>query len=254
MPSNIEKRVIGKVFTWNLPDNAAIPYPIGASAPNNLPAQVGIIPKVILLTPLIWLWWLVMLYLSVPMRLKDIIISAGVTATSIFTLAYVVRLFKTEFTGVYATPELIWPVISVLILGSAWGLGKNFRTSLAAIICTIAGMVLPVLGLLTIYQGIVVSGAALLSVIWLVVINWYGWYKLEAPKKIIVGTELLQLEEKTKIQQEEIEEKEVPEEEIEFYDNDESGAPILRLDPATGDYVEHQIKDSKESQRESVTL
>jgi hypothetical protein len=246
MPSSIEKRTIGKVFTWNLPDNAAIPYPIGASAPNSMPAQVGIIPRVILLSPLIWLWWLVMLYLSVPMRLKDIIISAGVTFTSIFTLAYVVRLFKTELTGVYATPELIWPVISVLILGSAWGLGKNFRTSLAAIICTIVGIVLPILGLLTVYQGMVISGSALLSVIWLVVMNWYGWYKLEAVEKKVVP-EVLQIAEETE---------EPEEEEIEFYDDNEEGTdPLLRLDPATGDYVEQHQNTERDSasRRERVT-
>jgi hypothetical protein len=249
MPSNIEKRTIGKVFTWNLPDNAAIPYPIGASAPNSMPAQVGIIPRVILLAPLIWLWWLMMLYLSVPMRLKDIVISAGITFTSIFTLAYVVRLFKTEFTGVYATPELIWPVISVLILGSAWGLGKNFRTSLAAIICTIVGIVLPILGLLTIYQGMVVSGSALLSVIWLVVMNWYGWYKLESADKKVVP-EVLQIAEETA----EPEDQELEDEEIEFYDDDENGNPLLRLDPATGDYVEqHNADRDSTSRRERIT-
>jgi hypothetical protein len=250
MPSNIEKRTIGKVFTWNLPDNAAIPYPIGASAPNSMPAQVGIIPRVILLAPLIWLWWLMMLYLSVPMRLKDIIISAGITFTSIFTLAYVVRLFKTEFTGVYATPELIWPVISVLILGSAWGLGKNFRTSLAAIICTIVGIVLPILGLLTIYQGMVVSGAALLSVIWLVVMNWYGWYKLEPAEKKVVP-EVLQITEETA----EPEDRELEDEEIEFYDdNEDGGNSLLRLDPATGDYIEqNNIDRDPNSRREKIT-
>jgi hypothetical protein len=243
MPSNIEKRSPGKTFTWILPDNAAIPYPIGASAPNNLPAQVGVIPKVILFTPAVWLWWLIMLYLSVPMRLKDIVVSAGVAAASILTLAYVARLFKTDFTGVYATPEIIWPIISILILGSVWGLGKNFRTSLAAIICTIAGLILPILGLLTIYQGAVLSLAALLSAMWLVIMNWHGWYKLEPkPKKIVETNEVLKLEEEQK--------------EIEFYDNEEENT-FLKLDPVTGDYIEHnidmEINDSTESRRDTVT-
>jgi hypothetical protein len=245
MPSNIEKRSPGKTFTWVLPDNAAIPYPIGASAPNSLPAQVGVIPKVMLFTPAIWLWWLIMLYLSVPMRLKDIIVSAGVAAASILTLAYVARLFKTDFTGVSATPEIIWPIISILILGSVWGLGKNFRASLAAIICTITGLILPILGLLTIYQGAVLSLAALLSAMWLVVINWHGWYKLEPkPKEIVETNELLALEEEQEV------------EEIEPYDDEEG--TLLKLDPVTGDYIEHNIdniarSDSTDSRRESVT-
>jgi hypothetical protein len=241
MPSSIEKRNPGKTFTWVLPDNAAIPYPIGASAPNSLPAQVGVIPKVLLFAPAIWLWWLVMLYLSVPMRIKDILISAGVAVTSILTLAYVMRLFKTEITAVYATPEIVWPVIAILLLASAWGLGKNFRTSLAAVICTIAGMILPVLAMLTTYQGSILSLAALLSVMWLVVMNWYGWYKLEEAAPKVVVQELLEPEE-------------VEEEEIEFFNNDDDDSEqtsFLKLDPATGDYLEQNAphRDHKESKR-----
>jgi hypothetical protein len=245
MPSSIEKRKPGKTFTWVLPDNAAIPYPIGASSPNALPAQVGIIPKVILFAPAIWLWWLAMLYLSVPMRIKDILISAGVAGTSILTLAYVMRLFKTEITGVYATPEIVWPVIAILLLASAWGLGKNFRTSLAAVICTVAGMILPVLAMLTTYQGSILSLAALLSVMWLVVMNWYGWYNLEetAPK-VVVAQEMLEPEE-------------VEEEEIELLNDDDDGeqTSFLKLDPATGDYVEQNVPhtDPKESRRNILT-
>ncbi len=241
-PSAIEKRNPGKTFTWILPDNAAIPYPIGASSPNALPAQVGIIPKVILFAPAIWLWWLVMLYLSVPMRIKDILISAGVAGTSILTLAYVMRLFKTEITGVYATPEIVWPVIAILLLASAWGLGKNFRTSLAAVICTITGMILPVLAMLTTYQGSILSLAALLSVMWLVVMNWYGWYKLEETAPKVVAQEMLEPEE----------------EEIEFFNNDDNdgeNTSFLKLDPASGDYVEQNIphSDPKESRRNTLT-
>jgi hypothetical protein len=245
MPNRIEKRNPGKTFVWTLPDNAAIPYAIGASSPSSLPAQVGVIPKVILFAPAIWLWWLAMLYLSVPMRIKDILISFGVTGTSVLTLAYTMKLFKTEFTGVYATPEIVWPVVAILVLICAWGLGKNFRTSLAAVICTIAGMIIPILGMLTVYQGAILSLAALLSVMWLVVLNWYGWYKLEAsPKQVLLVEEVLQIEEEA------LEE----EEEIEFYDNEEEGTSFLKLDPITGDYIEHNIlKDPNQSRQESVT-
>ena len=246
MPSNIEKRNPGKTFTWVLPDNAAIPYPIGASAPNALPAQVGVIPKVILFAPAIWLWWLVMLYLSVPIRIKDILISAGVAVTSILTLAYAMRLFKTEITAVYATPELVWPVIAILLLVSAWGLGKNFRTSLAAIICTITGMILPVLAMLTTYQESILSLAALLSVMWLVVMNWHGWYKLEAAAPKVVTQELLepeQMPEEEAVQEEE--------EEIEFFNNnedDDEQTSFLRLDPATGNYLEQNLPSSERNE------
>jgi hypothetical protein len=233
MPSYIEKRPKGKTFTWVIPDNATIPYPIGASTPNILPSQVGAIPKVILFAPGVWLWWLVLLYFSVPLRLKDVFITAGVAAAGISTSAYAMRLFKTELTGVPATPELVWPVVAILLLSSAWGLGQDKRTKFAAIVCTIAGLIIPVFGLLSIYQGVLLSLAVLLSAFWLVAINWYGWFKFDG----------------------------VPEEDIELfassydedeYDEDEEVASLLKLDPATGDYVEH-IRSESTERREGLT-
>jgi hypothetical protein len=233
MPSYIEKRSKGKTFTWVIPDNATIPYPIGASTPNILPSQVGAIPKVILYAPGVWLWWLVLLYFSVPLRLKDLLITAGVAAAGVSTLAFAMRLFKTELTAVPATPEIVWPIVAILLLSSAWGLGQDKRTKFAAIVCTIAGLIIPVFGLLSIYQGVLLSLAVLLSAFWLVAINWYGWFKFDG----------------------------VPEEDIELFANsyleeeyveDEEIASLLKLDPATGDYVEN-IRSESTERREGLT-
>ncbi len=59
-----------------------------------------------------------------------------------------------------------------------WGLGSNRQTSLAAIICTISGGILPIFALLAPYTELTLSLAGLLSVVWLVILNWYGWYSL----------------------------------------------------------------------------
>jgi hypothetical protein len=229
MPSYIEKRPKGKTFTWTIPGNATIPYPIGASTPNILPSQVGAIPKVIFYAPGVWLWWLVLLYFSVPLYLKDVLITAGVLAAGVSTLAYAMRLFKTELVGVAATPELVWPVIAVLLLFSAWGLGKDKRTKFAAIACTIAGLIVPVFGLLSIYQGVLLSLAVLLSAFWLVAINWYGWFKFDR-----VPEEDIELFASSYIEEE--------------YNEDEEIASLLKLDPATGDYIEHRRAESNKQQ------
>lgn len=41
------------------------------------------------------------------------------------------------------------------------------------------GAVLPVFGLLVPFSGLTLSVAGLLSVIWLAVRHWYGWYTLQ---------------------------------------------------------------------------
>jgi hypothetical protein len=227
IPSYIEKRPKGKTFTWTIPDNATIPYPIGASTPNILPSQVGAIPRVILFAPGVWVWWLVLLYFSVPLRLRDVLITAGVAAAGVSTLAYGMRLFKTELTGVAATPELVWPVVAIFILLGAWGLGKDRRTKFAVIVCTITGLILPVFGLLSIYQGVFLSLAVILSAFWLVAINWYGWFQFAVdPEEDIELFASSYLEDK--------------------YDEEAEIASLLKLDPATGDYIEHMRSESTE--------
>jgi hypothetical protein len=180
LPSRIEKRPNGKTISWTFAEGAAVPYPFGAGTIVNPPAQTGIFPRLLMAAPAIWLWWLLLLRLSIPLRLRDLVISAGVTVSSLITLAYTSRLLKTEFASVAITPEITWLVFSLFLISLAWGLGRNWRSSLAAIVCTIAGLVIPVFGLLNNYNGLTLSVAALLSIVWLVILNWHQWYSLES--------------------------------------------------------------------------
>jgi hypothetical protein len=76
-------------------------------------------------------------------------------------------------------------MISVVLLLLVWGLGRgNWRISLAAIICTIVGAIIPVYGFSIGSRGVVLSIAGLLSVIWLSARNWYGWYQLESKSAV----------------------------------------------------------------------
>ncbi len=189
LPSRAEKRPNGKTLSWTFADGASVPYPFGAGLVATPAAQTGILPRLILMTPFIWLWWLFSLYLSIPLRLRDIVISAGIVVASVLTLVYTNRLVKTELTNFYITPEVLWLVFSLFLLSLAWGLGKNWRSSLAAIICTITGLILPVLGFLNNYNGLTLSIAALLSVTWLVVCNWHEWYRVESRSLDLSGEE-----------------------------------------------------------------
>jgi len=108
---------------------------------------------------------LILLYFSLPIRLKDVAIASAIFFSSLLCLTYLSRQIDLY---------LAWSGISILLLIMVWGMGTNRRAALAVIICAIAGVIMPVFGLLVPYSGITLGLAALLSVIWLTVHNWYG--------------------------------------------------------------------------------
>ncbi|MGB7439697.1 MAG: hypothetical protein WA919_01400 [Coleofasciculaceae cyanobacterium] len=118
-----------------------------------------------MLAPALFLWWLLLLYLSVPLSLRNVLIVGGMFFASLLTLTYLSRIIDAK---------LAWSAISLILLGLVWGLGNSRTVSLAAVICTITGAILPILGLLVPYSGLTLSLAGLLSTIWLAVHNWYG--------------------------------------------------------------------------------
>ncbi|WP_066379124.1 MULTISPECIES: hypothetical protein [unclassified Anabaena] len=167
-----ETKVDGRTtqFTWIFDDNVAVKNPFGVFTNTNPIRQTGILPRLLLLTPALFLWWILLLYLSIPMSLKNVAIAASIFFACILTLTYLSR---------YMDAGLAWGMISLILLTLTWGLGYNRSASIAAIICTIAGAVLPVFGLLVTFSGLTLSIAGLLSAIWLAVRHWYNWYGLQ---------------------------------------------------------------------------
>ncbi|BAY11678.1 hypothetical protein [Calothrix sp. NIES-2098] len=166
VPSNKKSEKGRTEFTWIFDDNVSVKNPFGVFT-NTAPIKnTGIIPRLLLLAPAIFLWWILLLYLSIPMNLKNIAIAGGIFFACLLTLTYLGRLIS---------PQLVWTMISLVLLTLMWGLGSTRRASLAAIVCTIAGAVLPVFGLLVPYSGLTLSLAGLLSAVWLAVRHWYGW-------------------------------------------------------------------------------
>ncbi|MGB3509456.1 MAG: hypothetical protein WBA93_09460 [Microcoleaceae cyanobacterium] len=159
----------GRKFTWVFNDNVSVKNPFGVFTATDPVKNTGILPRLLILAPALFLWWIILLYFSLPLSLRDVAILGGIFFACLLTLTYFSRLIDAKFA---------WSLISPVLLFLVWGLGSNRQSSLAVIICTIAGGILPIFGLLVPYTGLTLSIAGLLSVVWLVVRHWYGWYSI----------------------------------------------------------------------------
>ncbi|MGD1804116.1 hypothetical protein ACP6PL_01560 [Dapis sp. BLCC M126] len=160
----------GRKFTWIFDDNVSVKNPFGVFTATESVKNTGILPRLLILAPLLFLWWLILLYFSIPLSLRDVTILGGIFFACLLTLTYLSRFIDAKFA---------WSLISPILLFLVWGLGSNRQASLATIICTISGGILPIFALLVPYSGLTLSIAGLLSVVWLVVRHWYGWYSYE---------------------------------------------------------------------------
>jgi hypothetical protein len=169
IPNDIKFDGKSTQFTWTFAENVSVRNPFGVFTSTKPIGKTGIIPRLLLLAPALFLWWILLLYLSIPMTLKNVAIAGGILFACLLTLTYMTRLINAE---------LAWLMITLILLALTYGLGANRRISLAAIICTISAIVLPVFALLIPFTGLTLSIAGLLSAVWLTALNWYGWYKL----------------------------------------------------------------------------
>ena len=169
VPNEIKVDGRSTQFTWKFDDNVSVKNPFGVFTNTEPIRHTGVIPRLLLLAPAIFLWWILLLYLSLPMSFKNIAIAASIFFACLLMLTYLARVINAQ---------LAWTLISIILLFLTWGLGASRSASLAAIICTIAGAVLPIFGLLIPFSGLTLSLAGLLSAVWLAVRHWYGWYSL----------------------------------------------------------------------------
>ncbi|MBD2777166.1 hypothetical protein [Iningainema tapete] len=169
IPNEIKSNKQSTQFTWVFNDNVSVKNPFGVFTNTNPIQNTGILPRLLLLAPALFLWWILLLYLSLPISFKNVAIAGAIFFACLLTLTYLSRVMS---------PHLAWIAISFILLSLAWGLGKNQSTSLAAIICTITGAVLPVFGLLIPISGLTLSLAGLLSAVWLAVRHLYNLYRV----------------------------------------------------------------------------
>jgi hypothetical protein len=177
-PTRISRNGDRQVFSWAFNRNASVQKPFGVAVAPPAAPLTGKLPLLLILAPGILLWWLLLLCFSIPMGLAQISIAGLVFFASMFALTYFSRV---------AAPLYIWNLMAIGLLALVWGLGRrNWQVSLAAMICTVLGLIFPVYGFLAGPRGVMLSIAALLSVIWLVIQHWYGWHRV-APNYDLAG-------------------------------------------------------------------
>ena len=165
LPTETTEERIGTRFTWVFEDNVSVRNPFGVFTATDTVRNTGIMPRLLLLAPALFLWWIMLLYLSVPLSLRDVAMLGGIFFACLLSLTYLSRLIDVK---------LAWTGISLLLLVLVWGLGSGRRSRLAAEIATIAGGVVPVWGLIVPASGLTLSLAGLLCVTWLAALHWYG--------------------------------------------------------------------------------
>jgi hypothetical protein len=158
VPTQVKAEGRGTRFSWTFADNVSVQNPFGVFSATQRFRNTGILPRLLLMAPGILLWWLLLLYLSVPLRWQDTIVASGVFFACILTLTYTSRLFD---------PKLAWGLLLPILLWFGWILGQRTRRRWQVVGVTFSGAVLPVLGFLVPYTGLTLGIAGLSSVAWL---------------------------------------------------------------------------------------
>lgn len=164
VPTEIQSEGRGTRFTWAFAENVSVQNPFGVFTASQRVGNTGILPRLLLLAPGVLLWWLLLLYLAVPMRFQDVAIASAVFFACLLCLTYASRLLDAK---------LAWGLLLPILLLLGWGLGTQRRARWEAMVATLGGAVLPVLGLLVPYTGLTLGVAGLISV-GLLMMRYFG--------------------------------------------------------------------------------
>ncbi len=155
VPTEIKDVGKGKQFTWVFDQNVSVQNPFGVFTATERFRSTGVMPRLLLLAPGVLLSWLLLLYLTIPLRLRDTAIATALFFATILMLTYASRIIDAR---------LAWGLLLPLFLLFAWGLGRPVRRGGVAIALTLGGVILPIIALLVPYTGLTLAIAALVSV------------------------------------------------------------------------------------------
>ncbi len=146
-------------FVWTFEDNVSVQNPFGVFTATQRFRNTGILPRLLVLAPAVFLWWLLLLYCTVPMRLIDVVVAAAVFFACLLGLTYASRLLD---------PRWAWGILLWVLLRFGWEFGSRQQARWGAILVTLSGAILPVAALLVPYSGLTLAIAGIISVFWLI--------------------------------------------------------------------------------------
>lgn len=155
-PTRTETAGSGKRLVWEFKDNVSVQNPFGVFTAVQIHIQTGILPRLLLLSPVILLLWLLLLYLTVPRSPLQVLASGGLFIAALVSLTYLSRLIE---------PLMAWPLLSLFVAAMIWLQHRGHRWQ--ALLGTLTALLLPVFALMTRYAGLFLGLAALLSILWL---------------------------------------------------------------------------------------
>lgn len=156
VPSETTAEGLGTRFTWVFADNVSVQNPFGVFTAIQGIEKTGIMPRLLLLAPAIFLWWWALLYFSGPWELRDTVVSSALFFAILLCLTYLSRV---------ADVLAVWGGLIMPVLGSAWFLGKRHQRAGTTLIVTLGGFILPIAAFLVPYTGLSLSVASLVSVV-----------------------------------------------------------------------------------------
>lgn len=156
-PTRTEAHPKGKTFVWDFKDNVSVLNPFGVFTTARRPMiHTGLMPRLQLLAPVLLLIWLLTLYLSLPLRARQVLATGGLFLAVLLAQTYLARLMP---------PLAAWLPLSAFVLTMVWLQYREQRS--AALAATITALILPVLAFLTPFTGLLLALAALLAMLWL---------------------------------------------------------------------------------------
>jgi hypothetical protein len=144
----------GTRFNWTFAENVSVQNPFGVFTASQKFRHTGILPRLLLLAPGILLWWLLLLYLLVPLRWQDPIAASGIFFACLLALTYASRLFDAK---------LAWGLLFPILLLFGWGLSDSSKLRWLTLGVTFSGAILPVFAFLVPYTGLTLGIAGLIS-------------------------------------------------------------------------------------------
>jgi hypothetical protein len=158
IPSATESEGNGTRFTWNFAENVSVKNPFGVFTNSERFQSVGILPRLLILAPAIFVVWLLLVYLTIAIEWQDLVIGAVVFFVCLLSLTYGSR---------WLDPKLVWGLLSPILLFFGWQLGIKTGQRWSGIAIAFSGLVMPVFALLVTYSGLTLGLSGAIAIAWL---------------------------------------------------------------------------------------